>query len=79
MFDFGFEGEREEKRKTDKWVCERIREKKIKPNLSWFKSFILIFTDGIIDKILNIIIFNIFIDDSVCKFKLVKRNNSYGL
>jgi len=31
MLDLGFEGEREEKRKRDKRVCERIREKKIKP------------------------------------------------
>jgi hypothetical protein len=31
MLDLGFEGEREEKRKWDIQVCERIWEKKIKP------------------------------------------------
>jgi hypothetical protein len=33
MFDFGQERDKEEKRKREKWCCERRREKKMKPRL----------------------------------------------
>jgi hypothetical protein len=60
-------------------VCERIREKKIKPWSLMVHVFYFSCTDGITDKIFNIIIFNIVIGNSICKFKLVKRNNFHGL
>jgi hypothetical protein len=53
-------------------VCERRKEKKKEKDevsLSRFRSFILVFIDGITDKQLNINIFNIFVSDSVCKVK----------
>jgi hypothetical protein len=64
MLDLRWEGESEEKRKIEKWRCETRR---WRPDLSWFKFFILVFTDEIIDGKLNINIFNIFF--SICKVK----------
>ena len=66
MLELGWEGEKEEKIKKEKQVCER---KRWRPNLSWFWYFILVFTNRITDEQLNINIFNIFVCDFVYKFK----------
>ena len=44
--------------------------KKMKPYLLWSWSFIIDFTDGILDGIININIFKFFIGDAICKVKI---------
>jgi hypothetical protein len=50
-------------------MWKKKKEEEWSPNLSWFQSFILVFTDGIAYEQLNINIFNNSIGDSVCKVK----------
>jgi len=61
MFDLEFEGEREKRRERERngWVREKERRRR-SLGQSWLRSFILVFTDRITNRILNINIFNIF-------------------
>jgi len=69
MLDHGWEGERREEKERETTMWKKKKEEEWSPNLSWFQSFILVFTDGIAYEQLNINIFNNSVGDSVCKVK----------
>jgi hypothetical protein len=70
MLDLRWEWEREVKEKEKEKEREMgVWMKKIKSWSVMIQVFYLVFTDGIIDRRLNINIFNISIDDFVCKVK----------
>jgi hypothetical protein len=66
MLDHMWEREREREREREMGLWEKKREVE---EVSWFRSFILVFTDKITDRQLNIKICNISVSDSVYKVK----------